>query len=618
MKKILKILTYGRVCSHAAKQTSSFGARLIATFAAVLCCWMTTTTLTSCTNDNDNNTPQNQTDASTLVGTWIGDLTGKTPAIWSYGKAWNVWKFNADGTGVSDVFFTIGDEPAALQHQPFTYTVENGKLVAVMDDGPWGFNYQTTGGKLTMDYEGGRAITFDKADARQVSQFDEWSNRKLISVPGLQTRYTVFVYGNAGGDMDEIIEEGFWETLRPYLNDSTKVRVAVLYKYGQNTSGQLTDDGDVVWFELNSETDLDRLHEEGLNALDMHTEAIATKLYDPNTIQQFIEFSSLFCPAEEYIFAIWGHGRGFDPTNDIPGKFTEESDDTRGVIGDEWNNKEQLDMYELSQGIKATGRAPLKAIFFHNCLMGNIESLTELRDVAEYIACSTHVLSSGGELLAGFVKGLIEKDNVEDGFAYMLSDVTPAWQNSYKDDDDIVFNGDFKLLCTSELDGVLNVTRRLANRLIALYPTQQESIDLATKQVYRFAIDEDSEKSYSCPFFDLQDYADKLAANTGDAELTAIAADLRTAFGKAILQRADINWSVQHLDHYSLSVCLYNQADYNYDFIGNGEAFKSNICEGYEQSTFHKLTGWGNFLRINTCLPWGNPISGGGGPINTQ
>ena len=379
-----------------------------------------------------------------------------------------------------------------------------------------------------------------------------------------------------------------------------------------------TDDGDVVWFELNSETDLDRLHEEGLNALDMHTEAIATKLYDPNTIHQFIEFSSLFCPAEEYIFAIWGHGSGFNPTKDIPGKFTENPDATRGVIGDEWNDSEQLDMYELSQAIKATGRTPLKAIFFHNCLMGNIESLTELRDVAEYIACSSHVLCSDGEVLAGFVKGLIEKDGVEDAFAYMLSDITPKWQNSYKDDDDIVFNGDFKLLRTRELDGVLNVTRRLANRLIALYPTQQESIDLATKQVYRFVIDEDPEKSYCWPFFDLQDYADKLAANTGDAELTAIAADLRTAFGKAILQRADINWSVQHLDHYSLSVCLYNQADYNYDFIGNGKDFKSNIGEGYEQSTFHKLTGWGNFLRINTCLPWGNPTSGGGGPINAQ
>ena len=120
--------------------------------------------------------------------------------------------------------------------------------------------------------------------------------------------------------MDYIIEKDFWEALRPYLKDGSKVRVAVLYKYGQNTSGQMTDDGDIVWFELNSETDLDNLQNEGMNTLGRHTEAIATKLYDPNTIHRFIEFSSLFCPANEYIFAIWGHGNGFEPTIDIPGK----------------------------------------------------------------------------------------------------------------------------------------------------------------------------------------------------------------------------------------------------------------------------------------------------------
>ena len=573
---------------------------------------------TACT-DNDDNPTTNPTDPKALVGTWVCDLSGKTFSLWNYGKSWNVWTFNADGTGVCDTYFLAGEEPVAVQHQPFTYTAEDGKLVTVMDDGPWDWTYQAVDGKLSIGYEGGSMMTFDRVDTAQATQFNEWSKRELLSVPGLQARYTIFVYGNAGGRMDDIIEKDFWEAVRPYLKDSTKVRVAVLYKYGQNTSGQMTDDGDVVWFELDSETDLDRLHEEGLNALGMHTEAIATKLYDPNTIHQFIEFSSLFCPAEEYIFTIWGHGNGFDPRNDIPGKYIENPDATRGVIGDEWNNKEQLDMYELSQAIKATGRAPFKTIFFNNCLMGNMESLTELRDVAEYIACSAHLLSADYIVLPAFIRGLIEKDDVEDAFAYMLSDITPAWQKSYKDDENLFFNGDFKLLRTSELDGIINVTRRLADRLVALYPTQQEAIDLATKQVYRFYTEGDNpEKCYIDPFFDLQDYADKLAANTGDAELTAIAADLRTAFGKAILQRVDVNWSVQHLDHYSLSVSLYHQDDYNYDFIGAGNAVKSNIGAGYEQCTFHKLTGWGNFLRINTGLPWGNPTSGGGGPINAQ
>ena len=540
---------------------------------------------TACTDNVDNPTT-NPTDPKALVGTWVCDLSGKTFSLWNYGKAWNVWTFNSDGTGVCDTYFLAGEEPVAIQHQPFTYTAEDGKLVTKMEDGPWDWTYQTADGKLAIGYEGGSVMTFDKADAAQATQFDEWSK------------------------------------VRPYLKDSTKVRVAVLYKYGQNTSGEFTDDGDVVWFELNSETDLDRLHEEGMNKLNLHTEAIATKLYDPNTIHQFIEFSSLFCPAEEYIFTVWGHGNGFEPTVDIPGKYHENTDATRGVIGDEWNDGEKLDMYELSQAIKATGRAPLKGIFFHNCLMGNMETLTELRDVAEYIACSAHLLNSDYTVLPAFIRGLIEKDDVEEAFAYMLGDVTPAWQECYSHDEGKSVNGDFKLLRTSELDGIIDATRRLADRLIALYPTQKEAIDLATTQVYRFNSPfDDVDLSWASPFFDLQDYADKLAANTGDAELKAIAQDMKQAFGRAILQRADISWSVQHLDHYSLSVCLFHQAFYNFDYTGaagNPWNWKCNIGEGYEQCTFHKLTGWGNFLRINTGLPWGNPTSGGGGPINAQ
>lgn len=572
--------------------------------AAALC---STTLFTSCNKDT---TPPGFED---LSGTWVGDLSGKTHALWSYGKAWNVWTFQADGTGVCDVFFLAGDEPVALQHQPFTYAVDDGKLVTLMDDGSWNWTYKTEGGKLTISYEGGSAMTFDKADAAQASQFDEWGKRELLSVPGQQARYTILVYGNAGGKMDNIIEKDFWMAIRPYLKDSTKVRVAVLYKYGQNTSGEFTDDGDVVWFELNSETDLDNLRKEGLNSLGLHAEAIATKLYDPNTVHRFIEFSSLFCPAEEYIFTIWGHGNGFDPMNDLPGKYTENPDITKGVIGDEWNNGERLDMYELAQAIKATGRTPLKAIFLNNCLMGNMESLTELRDVAEYIACSAHLLSSDYIILPAFVRGLIEKDDVEDAFTYMLDDITPAWQNCYREDGGKPGNGDFKLLRTSGIDGIIDVSRRLASRLIGLYPTHKEAIDLATCQVYRFHSYNLENYSFLTPFFDLQDYADKLAANTGDAELETIAQDMKTAFGRAVIHHVDCNWTVEHLDHYSLSVCLYGERDYHFDFIGTGSAVKSNIGTGYEQCTFHQLTGWGNFLRINTCIPTGNPECGGGG-----
>ena len=167
--------------------------KILKTLAAVLCC---ATVFTSCNKDD---TPSEFKD---LGGTWVTDASGKTFSIWNYGKAWNAWTFNADGTGVCDVFFLAEEEPVAIQHQPFTYTAGDGKLVTLMEDGPWDWTYKTEGGRLTLSYEGSSGMTFDKADAAQTAQFEEWSKRELLSVPGLQARYTIFVYGNAGGKMD--------------------------------------------------------------------------------------------------------------------------------------------------------------------------------------------------------------------------------------------------------------------------------------------------------------------------------------------------------------------------------------------------------------------------------
>lgn len=156
----------------------------------------------ACSEGNEDPTMVNPTDPKALTGTWVGDLTGKTFSLWNYGKAWNVWTFNVDGTGVCDTYFMAGEEPVAVQHQPFTYTAEDGKLVTLMEDGLWEWTYQTIDGKLEIGYEGGKVMTFEKANAAQNKQFDEWSKRTLLPVPGLQARYTIFVYGNCGGKID--------------------------------------------------------------------------------------------------------------------------------------------------------------------------------------------------------------------------------------------------------------------------------------------------------------------------------------------------------------------------------------------------------------------------------
>ena len=72
---------------------------------------------------------------------------------------------------------------------------------------------------------------------------------------------------------------------------------------------------------------------------------------------------------------------------------------------------------------------------------------------------------------------------------------------------------------------------------------------------------------------------------------------------------------LSHLDHYTLSVCLTDNIIYTANFIGFYPNALCNFDQGYEQTTFHKLTGWGNWLRTNQQQLWGNPTSDGGGPL---
>ena len=595
---------------------------------------------TSCASDNDDNPVPESGASGELVGQWYSDVSGATYAAWTYGKAWQQTELKADGTGVTNIYYLNGNVAMAREHYSFTYTATDGVLTMDIAERntKTTARYTVSDGKLTMT-EGDHQLAMQKMDDAKAKDFDAW-NRKdnLVNVPQ-PARYTVFVYGNAGGTMDAIIEYGFWEKIQPLLKDPGNVRVVCFYKYGKKPSdennsyaGKYADPGDIVWFELSDTTDLKEIRSDGFQAHGFVEEAKAMKLCDPTTLNMFIQISSLQCPAEQYVFSIWGHGNGLNPMTDVPGKYedTAAASATRGVIADEWNEREELDMYQLSTVIRSAGLNRLNTIFFHNCLMGNMETLTELRGLSDYIVASAHLLVSEGELLTEYVRGLLEKGNTEDAIAQMFERVHPKWEQSYHGFDDKGDgsktehwnNGDYKLIRTAKLDAIISAAKRLADRLLALYPTQKEAIDKATREVYRFHTPYPYvELTFFHPFVDLADYAHLLAKETGDAEMAAISSDLDKAFSEAFVHYADVSTNVQHLDHYTLSVCLANNETYT-DDASKSKNIKlivqhplCNFDQGYEQTTFHKLTGWGNWLRTNQQLLWGNPTSNGGGPL---
>ncbi len=593
---------------------------------AALCCAIAISVFTACTSENEDNPATDN--GGTVVGNWCSDVSGKTYAKWNYGDTWQNTVFNDDGTGYTRIYYTYEDKAVGCEKIDFTYTASaDGTLTMTPTDRDvMDAKWQIVGGELRLSDGDAISLSLKKTPDDMAAKFDTWSKSKeVIEVPQ-PAKYTVFVYGNAGGHMDDIIEYGFWERTKEFLKDHNNVRVVCMYKYGKDRpeidkpfKGKYAQPGDIVWFELNDQTDLDKIKNEGMQAIGMGEQAKQLKICNPNTMRMFLEFSSLQCPAEDYILAIWGHGSGFDAMKDVPGKY-EIKNQTRGVMADEWVNSEWMDMYEMYDAMKAAGIDHFNTLMFHNCLMGNLESLTQARAFADYIIASAHVLNSDGRLMTEFVRGMVETGDAEKAAGLMFERSTPEWQNGYVEEPGKFPNGDYKMIRTDKFQPIIEASKQLCDRLLALYPTQKEAIDRASRQVYRFEHLDGNEKikyQWQYPFFDMANYAQLLAKETGDDQLENISARLDQAFEDAFVHYRDVNYSVQHLDHYTLSVCLMHKLYYTVDYKTAGPEFGAlnNFNEGYEKCDFHKLTGWGNWLNTNEQSLDSNPENGGGGKL---
>ena len=586
---------------------------------------------TACTENEDNPVDPMPSD-SKIVGNWYSEVSGKTYVKWNYGETWQNTEFKDDGTGSTRIYYMLNGTPLGIEKIDFSYTASaDGALTMTPSDrGTMAAKWQLSGDELCITDGSNTSLSFKKTTGDMAAKFDTWSKTEDVFDVPQPAKHTIFVYGNAGGSMDTYIEYGFWERAKEFLTDHNNVRVICFYKYGKEIdamgkpfSGKYAEPGDIVWFELTSETDLNKIKEEGFQAHGLGNLAKLLQICNPNTMRLFLECSSLQCPAEEYSLAIWGHGDGFSPMEDVPGKYQVEDITlaaTRGVMTDEWLDSEWMDMYEMYDAVKAAGIDHLNTLYFHNCFMGNIESLTQVRGIADYVVASAHVLNSDGQILTEFMRGLMETGSAEEAAGLMFERCTPNWQNGYieESDNNRPNNGDFKMIRTDKFDAIIDASKRLCDRIMALYPTQKEAIDRASLQVYRYTEYfkvEGLNTEYVHPFFDIANYAQLLAKETGDAELKDISAAIDQAFKEAIVHYRDISNSKQHLDHYTLSVCLMSHDAYTEDYKSWNPLFEYNYNEGYELCDFHKLTGWGNWLNTNQQHLFGNPEAGGGGKL---
>ena len=415
-------------------------------------------------------------------------------------------------------------------------------------------------------------------------------------------RLTVIFYGTAGGSAD-VVAETTWKTMQSYLKQKD-VRVVVCYKYGKpdNFTGQCAKPGDLVFFELTDTTDLNKIGEN--YAMEWPDFA----LYDETTLTSVIDIVAENAPARNYTFLLFGHGGGFDKNVDYE-KDLRKADPTqssprRAVLYDEWiptiAGKEAMNMYEFLRGIFNSKIPHFQSIFFHNCLMGDVETLLDIAPFCDYIVSSCHMLAMNQAPIRQFMKAVTEQTDIEEAYLQMLGGMRPEWDEGYEPNK---FNGDLKLVSSEKLFGCVGPGIKLTNRLVELYPTMQAQLDTAMVHTYQYF------SEYS--FYDLGDYANKVAEYTNDPQLINIAKEMNKALDEAIIGRCDLHFSPYgDLPKFSLSVVLCSQEDYQ-----KKTAWDYTFKEAYEYTNWHLFTDWGNWLNTTKQGPHDQTLQYKGQPV---
>ena len=418
--------------------------------------------------------------------------------------------------------------------------------------------------------------------------------------------YTVIYFVSNGLSEDHDFDDQI-AAVQPLLSDNKSVRFYCFNKYGRASeffSGRYGDPGMVLEFELTSKTNLDSLR---------YTSVAGDStlvLWDPAVLQGVLDRVVEKAPAKQYVLVIEGHGIGFAPDLDYPKdgplwntwvprmwksapQASPRKLKMRGLVRDNYNGGPDMNMYDLSKAISTSKLGHLPLMMLNVCSMGDLESVTEIKDLVDYLIASPFAVSENPAPVTELVRALQQKKGIKAQVEQMFRLMREGWIREYKEDCG-GWTANMALYNLSQLDDVIAQMKRLCDRLCEIYPNNREAIHSAADKVYRYNNE---------PHYDSMDYARLLAELTGDAEIKDIYEKMAAAYDKVIVYETQYVENYPTLPRFSLGFSLFDN-DYFVYAPTRGEWY---FADCYEFCTFHKLTNWGHWLRMHEKTPTGNP-----------
>lgn len=459
---------------------------------------------------------------------------------------------------------------------------------------------------------------------------------------GDEADYTVMLYTVGGGNLDNQIETDIKNAAGAIKADNKKVRYLIQYKYSSQASingisGFLPSGkpGHVYRYEaspniVNTEkSPMLLLKDDYIYG----TQSEKAEFFQPDSIVNFMKYCQKVAPAKNYILVLSDHGGGYAVNDDYDKSL--EKMGTRATCFDDNLAGRGITCKEIRTALEKSGMH-LAMLYFDCCLMNNMETLSEVINLTDYVLASGH--TNGGGNHQAFVEELY---NASAGDAF--TDAMSRYAKTCAQRNSMIWmlhgatwarNVDFVLTDMKKFPAILTALRDYVDFAIKnMGGAQAEDFQYAASDCYQY--------SPGFPLYDLRDYCEKLQANAfghlpdewhyydnlenalqaaqvchhysiqseGYKEITPhwlsynVSLGAKGFIGSTILKKEPTKIYGYNKDGNLATVDISNL---NLTVLGKNTPWFA-WSQTYHQLEFDKQTGWSRWLEANTGFPINNP-----------
>ena len=459
---------------------------------------------------------------------------------------------------------------------------------------------------------------------------------------GDEADYTVMLYTVGGGNLDNQIETDVKNAAGAIKADNKKVRYLIQYKYSSQASingisGFLPSGkpGHVYRYEaspniVNTEkSPMLLLKDDYIYG----TQNEKAEFFQPDSIVNFMKYCQKVAPAKNYILVLSDHGGGYAVNDDYDKSL--EKMGTRATCFDDNLAGRGITCKEIRTALEKSGMH-LTMLYFDCCLMNNMETLSEVINLTDYVLASGH--TNGGGNHQAFVEELY---NASAGDAF--TDAMSRYAKTCAQRNSMIWmlhgatwarNVDFVLTDMKKFPAILTALRDYVDFAIKnMGGAQAEDFQYAASDCYQY--------SPGFPLYDLRDYCEKLQANAfghlpnewhyydnlenalqaaqvchyysiqseGYKEITPhwlsynVSLGAKGFIGSTILKKEPTKIYGYNKDGNLATVDISNL---NLTVLGKNTPWFA-WSQTYHQLEFDKQTGWSRWLEANTGFPINNP-----------